>query len=476
MKLSRILMAFVALVLIAGVSFGSTSAQATSKALATNFTLVNLSATDTTATVYYYLQDGTEWKEPDEVAVPGNGGQAIVRQYQDAELPAGRGSAMVTSLEPLAGLVQQVVDPAVSQTPTSGAYVAINSGSSVFYLPQVAHNASSATGVANSWIIVQNLGDSPVDVTVEFIKYGASTVFYTKTITDLASGASYYYDLALESNLDAGFYSAEIDGGAGSIGVVSNLFFGADSMMSFNAFAQEAVTDGWNIPLVYSRLTNSLVTSIVVQNLSGGSLPIGDVALVCTPDPSSPNQSSINVSNTVAVADKGIQAWNSLTQTTIFPANWYGPCSIESASGGDLAALVLYRYTANSDQAGYEAIPNTSSDTQVFVPLAAKTLSNKFCTAITIMNLSAADITVDIEWAGSGAAADFTETAVTIDGNGSIIRNLCLSGQPVGVAMPSGWVGTLSAEGTGPIAAYVANRYSPSTGDQFMAYLGITQP
>ncbi|HNZ02421.1 MAG TPA: hypothetical protein PKJ34_14495, partial [Anaerolineaceae bacterium] len=104
------------------------------------------------------------------------------------------------------------------------------------------------------------------------------------------------------------------------------------------------------------------------------------------------------------------------------------------------------------------------------------TLTNKFCTAITVMNLSDADITADLIWTGSGAAADFLEEDVAITANGSIIRNLCLPTHPIGVAMPAGWVGTLTAEGTGPVAAYVANRYNPSSGDQFMAYLGITQP
>jgi hypothetical protein len=476
MKLSRILMAFVALVLVAGVSFGAASAQATTKALATNYTLVNLSATSTDATVYYYLNDGSQWKTPDTLTIAGNGGMAVVRQYQDAGLPAGKGSAMVTSLQPLAGLVQQVVDPAVSQTPTSGAYVAISSGSSKFYLPQVACNASSSTGIANSWIIIQNLGDNSVDVTVEFTKYGSSSPFFTKSLTAIASGASYYYDLSLETNLDAGFYSAKVDAGTGTIGVVSDLFFGANGLMAFNAFSQESVSSSWKIPLVYSRLTNSLVTSVIVQNLNGGELPIGDVSMVCTPDAGSPNQSNVSVSNTQAIADKGILAWNTLTQTDLFPTNWYGPCAITSASGANIVALVLYRYTATGDQAGYEAVSGASTDTKVFVPLAAKTLTNKFCTTITVMNLSGSPITVDINWNGTGSFSSYTETGVSIPANGSTIRNLCLASQPIGVSMPATWTGTFSAQGTGPIAAYVANRYNPSSGDQFMAYLGITQP
>lgn len=476
MKASRILMALVALMLIAGMTANMTSAQATTKSLATNYTLVNLSPNDTTATVNYYLPDGSEWKAPDSIPVPGNGGQAIVRQYQDAALTPGAGSAVVSSLEPLAGLVQQIVDPAVTEVPTSGAYVAISQGSSVFYIPQVAKNGSSATGIANSWIIIQNMGGAPVDVDVTFTKYGAAAPAHTETIAGIAVGASFYYDLNLETDLtENGFYSAVVDAGTGTIGVVSNLFFGADSMMSFNAFAEEALTGAWSIPLVYSRLSNSLVTSLVVQNLSGLEIPVGDLTLACTPDAASPDQTDITNTNAAAIPAGGIIAWNSLTQTTVFPANWYGPCTVTSATDKGIAGIVLYRYTANLQQAGYEAVPSSATETTVFVPLVARQLSNKFCTAITIMNLSAADITADITWKHTGGAgADVTETAVAIAGNGSIIRNLCVStGLPA--AIPATWVGTMTAVGTGPVAAYVANRYSPATGDQFMAYLGITQ-
>ncbi len=477
MKAQRILMAFIALVLVAGLTAGMVSAQATTKSLATNFTLVNLSPNDTEATVNYYLPDGSAWKDPDVIPVPGNGGQAIVRQYTDPDLSDGLGSAAVTSLEPLAGLVQQVIDPAAGQVPTSGAYAAISEGSTVWYIPQVAKNASSETDIANSWIIIQNLGMDVVSVNVSLTKYGASTPELVTPIADIPVGASYYYDLNLEAGLSTGFFSAvvEVDG-TGTVGVVSDLFFGANSMMSFNAFPVEAVTDAWSIPLVYSRLTNSLVTSLVVQNLSGSEIAIGDISLECTPDPASPSQATISTANTAAIPANGIVAWNTLTQTAIFPATWFGPCKIDSASDAGIVSLVLYRYTATGDQAGYEAIPASSTDTMVFVPLAAKTLTNKFCTAITVMNLSDADITADLIWTGSGAAADFLEEDVAITANGSIIRNLCLPTHPIGVAMPAGWVGTLTAEGTGPVAAYVANRYNPSSGDQFMAYLGITQP
>ena len=52
MKAQRILMAFIALVLVAGLTAGMVSAQATTKSLATNFTLVNLSPNDIECSVH----------------------------------------------------------------------------------------------------------------------------------------------------------------------------------------------------------------------------------------------------------------------------------------------------------------------------------------------------------------------------------------------------------------------------------------
>jgi len=476
MKRSKLFMIIVALVLVAGLTASMASAQATTKSLATNFTLVNLSPNDTEATVNYYLPDGSAWKAPDVIPILGNGGQAIVRQYTDPDLPDGMGSVVVTSLEPLAGLVQIVIDPSAGQTPTSAAYTAISEGGTTFYVPQVAKNGSSATGIANSVIIVQNLGAATVDVDISLTKYGETTPI-VESITDIAIGASYYYEMNLDDDLSNGFYSAVVEVvGDGSVGVVANTFFGADGLMSVNAFPAEALTSGWSIPLVFSRLSNSLVTSLIFQNLSGEIIPAGDINLYCTPDPGSGDQSTLDLYNPSDIAVNGIVAWNTLTQTGLFPTNWYGPCTVTSATDKGIVGIVQYRFSANQNMSAYEAIPSTSIDTTVFVPLGAKTLTNKFCTAITVMNLSDADITADLIWTGSGAAADFLEEDVAITANGSIIRNLCLPTHPIGVAMPAGWVGTLTAEGTGPIAAFVQNRYNPATGDQFMAYLGITQP
>lgn len=482
MKSKKFIYSALIVVVLISVLASSVLAASTTKSLATNYTLVNLSPSIATVTASYYLQDGSQWKAPDSFTIAADGGQQIVRQYTDPALPAGSGSVVVTSNQALAGLVQIVINPSAGQVPTSGAYTAISQGDTKYYIPQVGRNGPSATGVANSWIVIQNVGTAAVNVNVSFIKYGQSTVFYTKPITGIAVGASYYYDVNTETNLtDATFYSAVVEvSGTGSIAVVSNLFFGVDSLMAYNGFGSLAPTYKWQIPLLYSRLTNSLTTSLVVQNLDTTEIPVGDVTLFCTKDPAVTGVNTITASNTAIIAVNGVSAWNTNTQTSIFPAAWYGSCTVTSASNKDIVVLVMHRYINNSEMSAHEAISGTSTDKTVFVPLAAKRLGNGFSTGITVQNLTAAPITVDITYTRSPdcvvGSASYTETAVAIAANGSIIRNLRLATNPVGLGMPDGWFGTMKVVGTGAIGAYVANTYLSVNGDRFMAYLGFTQP
>lgn len=482
MKSRKFIYSALIVVVLISVLATSVLAASTTKSLATNYTLVNLSGSSATVTASYYKTDGTQWKAPDNFTIAANGGQQIVRQYTDPALPAGSGSVVVTSNQALAGLVQVVINPSSGQVPTSGAYTAISQGDTKFYIPQVGRNGPSATGTANSWIVIQNVGSAAVNVDVKFIKYGQSTVFYTKPITGIAVGASYYYDVNTETNLtDATFYSAVVEvSGAGQIAVVSNLFFGADSLMAYNGFGSLAPTYKWQVPLLYSRLTNSLTTSLVVQNLDTVDIPANDITLLCTKDPAVTGVATVTTTNASLIAPNGVSAWNTLTQTGIFPAAWYGACTVTSATNKNFVVLVMHRYTNNAEMSAHEAISGTSTDKTVFVPLAAKRLGNGFSTGITVQNLTAAPITVDITYTRSPdcvvGAATYTETAVAIAANGSIIRNLRLATNPVGLGMPDGWFGTMKVVGTGAIGAYVANTYLSVNGDRFMAYLGFTQP
>ena len=73
-------------------------AAATSKAFATNYTLINLGGATATVNAQYLTPAGTEWGDSifKSFTIPAGGNQ-IVRQYQDTGLTPGMGSVIISS-------------------------------------------------------------------------------------------------------------------------------------------------------------------------------------------------------------------------------------------------------------------------------------------------------------------------------------------------------------------------------------------
>ncbi len=241
--------------------------------------------------------------------------------------------------------------------------------------------------------------------------------------------------------------------------------------MAFNGFA--SADDVGYIPLLYVRLGNSLTTSLSIQNLSGVSIPEGDLTLACTKNPSAPGAGTITLTNHTAIANNGAYTFNTLTDTTRFPdAGWYGSCKISSATGKDTVALVMYRYVANAEQAAYGAVPGSLTSTDVSIPLVAKRLANGYANVVTVQNLSTSIATVTITYTPAGGGTPIVRTGLTIAPGDSLIRNFRLTGTE-SPEIGAGWVGSMAVAADQPIAAYVANTYLNPSGDQFMAYLGF---
>lgn len=458
---------FMVLVVMAIVSMTASGA-ATTKSLSTNFTLVNLGSNEALVSVDYIRPDGTPWTDSafTENTIPADGGQWIVRQYFDPGLTAGKGSVVVSSSEELGALVQIINR---TGTPTSGAYAGFNSGSQLVYIPQVARNGSSATGTANSQIMIQNTGTAPVSVTMTFYQ-GSSTPANSRTSPIIQVGATFFYDLSDDVDTPAltnGWYSVELDAGTGgSIAAVLNTFFGAHSLMTSNGFPADKVDSKWYIPLLYSKLNNTLNTSLVIQNLDTVEIPADDIVLDC---------GSFTLPYTRSVPVKGSANFNTFAESR-FPTNFQGGCNVRSLTGKQVVVLIMYRYINGSDQAAYEAVPASSTDTTVFVPLIAKRLSNYFATAATIQNLSdTATAHITITYTPSGGGTPVVRTGLEIAPGASLVRNFRNAATEL-PEITDGWQGTMKVESDTPIAAYVANTYLTVNGDQFMAYLGLTQP
>jgi len=475
-------------------------AQSTTKSLSTNFTLVNLGAGPASGVVQYFTEfkdstGGTPWGSGSEsFTIDMTGGQVIFRQYSNPgdpgnpNLTPGGGSVVVTADQPLGAVVQIL---ARGQNPTSsGAYSGFLNGASSFYVPLVLKKLSTASGLGNSQIVVQNTSSFPVDVWIRLIGPDGSAV-YTKTVNSLPSNASFYYDVSLESpsNVPDGWYGSaviETPTSGGTIIALSNLFTG-DALQTFNAFSVSSPTTKWFVPLFTSRLPNSLNTPIAVQNLSGEVIESGQILVTCIPDPSLSGFSTLIMTNTAPIPNTSAYYFNPVIDMNI-PAGFYGSCVIESSK--NIVAFVQMRFIATGEAAAYEAIPAGGTDRTVIVPLIAKRLPNGFATAVTIQNLSSITATVTITYTPSPeyVANGGNGTQIVIPGQiippyGSLIHNHRITSGPGSVpSLPDGWYGTLIVRSDQPINGFVQLTFVRSInpalpgGDTFMAHNVFTQP
>jgi len=481
---TRIVSAIVLALALALIASASSLAQSTTKQFSTNFTLVNLGSGTATGTISYIKQDGTPWGS-ETLNIPGNGGQAIFRQYDppgssgNPNLTSGSGSVMVTADQPLGAVVQIL---ARNQNPTSsGAYAGLSTGAPSFYVPLVAKNISTASGTGNSQIVVQNTGGSPTTVQFQFIGGGNT---YTYTSPSIANGASFTCDLTTTCGTSAGVPngwsgSAVVSAApGGTIAVVSNFFTG-DALQTFNAFSVTSPKTKWFVPLFTSRLPNSLSTPITVQNLSGNTIAVGGIQVVCTPDAGATGFSPITKTNPAPVNNNESFFLNPVIDKSI-PEGFAGSCVITASA--NVVAFVQMRFVATGEAAAYEAIPDGGTDTKVIVPLVAKRLPNGFSTAVTIQNLSSSAATVTLTYTPS-SGSPITISGVTIPGNASLIQNHRIQSGPGAVPqLPDGWVGTLTVSSNTPINAFVQLTFQKSinpnlaNGDLFMAHNAFTQP
>lgn len=465
-------------------------AQSTTKTMSTNFTLVNLGDGEATGMVDYYLENGSSWGDGSEnFTITDPGGQAIFRQYDPAGSPGNpnltddRGSVVVSASQPVGAVVQV---QARNQNPTSnGAYSGFEGGDSSFFIPLAAKELSTASGLANSQIVVQNTGSIAAAVEIKLIASDGTTS-YTAVGDTLQPGASWYYDLAEESdtNLSDAWYGSAVARTTttdAEIAVVSNFFTG-DAMQTFNAFGSSTPAQTWFVPLFTSRLANQLNTPIAVQNLSGAEMPAGSVDLTCTPDPALTGASVFTGTNDTAIGNSAAYYFNPVVG--FGPDAWYGSCIVEASA--NVVAFVQMRFLATGEAAAYEAIAGGATDQNVSIPLVAKRLGNGFATAVTIQNLNTTmTATVDLTYNRSPDAdvgnATYSYNDVEIGPGGSLIQNHRItSGAGAVTDIPDGWFGTLVVNSDQPVQAFVQLTFLPSvnpnlpSGDNFMAHNAFT--
>jgi hypothetical protein len=448
------------------------SGAATTKQLSTNFTLVNLATGTNTVNIQYYTSTGAQWRTPEQTTLTGVGDQLIRRQYTDAALQSGSGSVVVGGSGAMGAVVQI---RAINQTPTSGAYSGASAGSSSANVPLVAKNQSSASGVLNSQVIVQNTGTAATSASIQVVN-ASGAVVYTTPSFNLALGTAYTYDVTNDANFPAGIYSAVVNAASGGqVAVVSNLFMGTHGVQTFNAFTTKS--QKWVAPLFTSRLSNNLSTPITVQNLSGNTIPVGGIVMSCKANPASTVTGDVNASNTAAVNNTASYSFNPVVDQTI-PAGFQGACTI-TTTGFDTVAFVQMRFIGTDNVAAYEALDGTSTKTKVVVPLYLKRLTNGFATAVTIANLGTQAATVNVTYKKSAEITDPNlvcdlSFSATIAVGESLVQNHRIASGANSVPQISDTCqGSMTIESTNgqPIDAFSQiTVIIPQAGDTFMAH------
>jgi hypothetical protein len=420
----------------------SASAASTSKNLSSNFTLVNLFNGSNQGTIKYVKPDGSDWRPEDNPDQPasftlnGLGAQLERRQYFDAKLPGGSGSVVVSTQGPVGAVVQILARSEITpQDATSGAYIGVSEGSPEANVPLVMRRRNTLSGIANSQIIIQNASTNTINVEVKFYDgvTGNEIAAATKTISNRAQNASFEYDLEEEGNLPEAWYGSAVvrsTTAGGQVAVVSNLFNGDHTMMTYNAFT--SFETDWGVPLFASRLQNGLSTPLVIQNKSGSTIPAQGITLACKVATESPNQqATVEVKNQNPILNNAaFFDFNPAQFTDDFPADWYGTCTVDT--GTFATALFIQMRTigkeadGNYRAAAYEGIPLDGTDKTVVIPLYARRLENGFASNATIMNLSTtqpANVTVVYkgkEGSPPGCSATFDRT---IPPAGSLLQN-----------------------------------------------------
>jgi hypothetical protein len=396
----------------------------------------------------------------------------VIAQYFDSTMVDGAGSAVVESDQPVAAIVNML---ARGQTPTSGSYTGFSQGSESFFMPFAFKNLTSSVGTINSQLIIQNVGTSSTNVSVQLINGATGAVDYTKNISSLPVGESFYYDQSDESALPSNWYgSAKVSADSGGlIAVVGNQFTGSHGLLTYPGFP-EGYTE-WVVPLYLSRLSNGYNSVIAVQNVSGSTIAAGDITVYFTPDPSL-SGTPFNIPLPTDLTNNSTWILNPRGNAA-FPVDSYGAARI--VASGNVVAIVNQLVNEpphfSSSALSYNAIRADLTGQTVRAPLIMSRLSNGYSTVMTVANLtgSAGTCTFTYKPDPSLGLSDTVVTGVPLPANSSIVHNHRLNGTGTH-ELPTNWYGAASVECNRAVGGVVNQLQSGASGDPALSYNAFT--
>ena len=477
MNKSKISIMFLTVAVIAALVVMPTFAAATTKSLSTVFAVQNLSTT-TAATVhvdYRFAKNdgGGTWTNVSAASkdfTVAAGAAANIAQYLDATMTSGRGSATISSDQPIAAIVNQL---ARNQVATSGSYSGIDAGSASSYAPLV---FKGLNGI-NSTLTIMNTGGAPTDFNIVYISGTTFQPVFTATVSALAAGESYYADQSLEAGLSSGFFGSAVVNattGGGTLAVVGNQFIGANALLTYNGFKSTDGYTSWAVPFYACRLANGFSAPITVQNVGGASIPVGGIQIAFKPDPSL-SAATFTLSNPAVVANNASFIENLRTDTNC-PAGSFGSAIVTAPSN---VVVVVNQIQSGTDQAlSYNGVRTDSTDKTSLSPTVFSRLSNGFSTAITVQNLNlAASATVTVTYTPNAACSGCLtyNKVLSVPAGGSVIQNHRLPEGASTHPLPATWFGSARIVSDQPIAG-VVNQLAVGAGDLSLSFNAVSQP
>jgi len=445
--------AFALTVVVAVTTVLNASAQATTKSLSSNFTLVNLADGPNNGHIQYVKEDGSDWRKGatdpgDDFTLTGLGDQIQRKQYFDTNLDAGSGSVVVSTDGPVGAVVQI---QARNGTSSRGAYIGVSEGAPEVSVPLVERHLNTASGTGNSQVIIQNASSSAINFDILFFdgKTGAAIPTATKNVPSLAPNASFPFDLESDgAALGENWYGSavvKVNTPSGEVAVVNNQFNGPNAMQSYNGFTSFATK--WGVPLFLSRLKlRGLSSPLVIQNRSGNVIPANTVVLTCNKAEASPGEATFTLKNTTPIADKAsFFDFNPVAGAFAagFPDDWYGTCTVDTGSFPTAmyiqqrvvnpAGTTTFTDAGNYRAGAFEGIRLEGTSKHLMVPLVARRLANGFSSNVTIQNLSLTQATVlTLKYKGSPdlaspapTAAQCTKTITkNLEPGGAVLQNM----------------------------------------------------
>lgn len=459
---------------------GVVTAASTTKTLSTSVTLYNPNASAALVSLTYKTEGtGASWTSGsayNSASVP-PGSRVTLAQWDDSAMPAGKGSAVVSSDQPLLSVVE--IHARSPQVASRASYVGSGSGATSVYFPLVLRKRTGASGLSNAVLVIQNVGSASADVAVDLIPnsvmVGVST--WTKTGISIPAGASYYYDLSDENPanvVDNWAGSAVVRSTNGqSIYAVAELFFGDHQLWTYNGYLPSELTTTWYIPTFASRrATNGFSTPASVQNLSGATIAVGALHLDCVGDA---GKSNFSMTNTTAVANNQTYGFNPVTDMTI-PADWGGSCKVTAP--GSIAVVGQLRFNIDGqvlpieDQAAaYKPAPGNVTGTRVVFPVVVKNPSG-FSTVISAQNMGTATANVTVVYTPLSGTATTVNTTIAAGGRLQLNQS-----NTSDTNIATGFVGSVTITSTNGQPLYGFSQLkdqSGAAGDTLMAHEAFT--